>query len=477
MKFHPAEIAKELKAFHFFRSFPDDLLLQVSTLVQFVQFPKGEMILTEGVDNHILYFIRKGMAEVLLAGEVVTILQNPGEVIGEMSVVTEKPASTSIRAGTELECFRIDTRDFNYVPAKEQDHFLHLLYRVYSNILADRLVKTNEKARLFEIANRELHQAQMALEKTGDKSILLVEADKKQLALAKLAMGSTGVRLDTASEIGVAKDLIQNNKYDAIIADETSLDFLHHVHEAKYPGLLVMMMTKDVRSNLPAMKEMRYIDYMMTRDPEDRHLTIRTILTTLTKVLSNDLFGLEKYLTWGVDVQSRVVKSSSEREKLRDELCADLKKRGVRSTILERVNTVTEELLMNAIYDAPADSSGKPLYNHMSRKTEILLDTHLQSNLRYATDGVFLAVSVVDPFGTLTKEIILKYLDGCYNGDSQVNGHEGKGGAGKGLHQIVENSDLTIFNVKRGKKTEVICLFLVEGHKKEPHPSFHYFFV
>lgn len=476
MKLHPAEIAKELKSFHFFRSFPDDLLLQISTLTETKDFNKGDWIVKEGEQNKVLYFIRSGHAEVTLAGEVVAILQTPGEVMGEMSVVTQKPASTSIRASEALSCFIINTDNFSYVPAKEKDHFLHLMYRIYCNILADRLVKTNEKARLFEIANRELHQAQMALNQAGHKNVLLVETDRKQLTLAKVALGSTGVELDTSSEIEGAKKMLDGRVYDAVVADETCLEFLKHAAAQKYDGKLVMMMTKDVTSNLEVMKEMMAIDHLMTRDPEDRQFTIRTILTTLTKVLSEDLFGLEKYLTWGVEVQSRPVRASTEREPLRDEMVAYFKRMGVRSTILERVNAVTEEMLMNAIYDAPTDSRGQALYNHLPRSKPIILDTHLQSKLRYASDGVFLAASVVDPFGALTKDVIYRYLDSCYKGEGNLSEKEGKGGAGRGLHQIVENSDLTIFNVKRGVKTEVICLFYVEGHKKEPRPSFHYFF-
>jgi CRP-like cAMP-binding protein len=477
MKLHPVDIAKELSQYHFFRTFPQELLLQVATLVSAVSFKKGDVILKEGDSNKNLYFLRKGHAEVMLAGEVVALLQNPGEVIGEMSVVTARPVSTSIKAGTDIEAFLIDTDNFNFVSAKEKDHFLHLLYRIYSNILAERLVKTNEKARLFEIANRELHQAQMSLDSAGNKVVLLVESDKKQLALAKVALGSTGVQLDTASDIETAKELLKTNKYDAIIVDKTCLEFLRFAHESKIPSRLIMMTPKNVSSNLSTYKDMSFIDTLMTRDPEDRNFTIRTILTTLSKVLNHELFGLEKYLTWGVEVRAKTVKASTEREALREEMCAYFKKLGVRSTILDRLNTVSEEMLMNAIYDAPTDSKGKPLYNHLPRQTEIILESHLQSNLRYGSDGVFLAISVTDPFGALSKEIIFNYLESCYGGADQPSEHKGKGGAGRGLHQIVENADITIFNVKRGVKTEVICLFYVEGHRKEPEPSFHFFFV
>jgi hypothetical protein len=54
-----------------------------------------------------------------------------------------------------------------------------------------------------------------------------------------------------------------------------------------------------------------------------------------------------------------------------------------------------------------------------------------------------------------------------------------KGGAGRGLHMLIESSDLTIFNVKKQVKTEVIVLFNLEAaaQKREVVPTFHFFFT
>lgn len=72
--------------------------------------------------------------------------------------------------------------------------------------------------------------------------------------------------------------------------------------------------------------------------------------------------------------------------------------------------------------------------------------------------------------------MIVNYLLSCYNGQAgSLN--ENKGGAGRGLHQIIENAEITIFNVKKGVRSEVICLFNIDGQKKEAQPSFHYFFT
>jgi hypothetical protein len=148
---------------------------------------------------------------------------------------------------------------------------------------------------------------------------------------------------------------------------------------------------------------------------------------------------------------------------------------GVRSTFLERVHTVAEEMLMNAIYDAPVDNNGASLYNHLSRSEEINLSEDNAAILRYGTDGVLLAVSVTDPFGTLTKDVLQSYLQKNHLGEGTES--EEKGGAGKGLHMIISNSDFVVFNVRAKQKTEVICFFQLEKNKdEEPQPTFHLFF-
>lgn len=475
MKLHPAEIAKEIKAFYFFKTFSEDLLLQTSAMIHTESFAAGTLILQEGKDNSCLFFLRSGKAEVSLASEVIATLETPGEVFGEMSVITANPTSTAVKAITPVECFVIRSEDFAHVHPKDKDRFQALLYQIYCNVLTDRLLKTNEKARLFEILNRELHEAQQKITKAGGR-VLLVEPDKRQQLPIRMALGGTGVQLDIATSTEEARQHLSVNSYDIVLCEEGCIEILREIYAQKSSRYSVLLTSKDVQGNLKILESNRFVDHIISRDADDRNTTIRYVLTALGKLMNKDLFGLEKYLTWGVEVQKKSVSHSSQREGLREDLYCYFKKMGVRSTVLDRVNTAVEEMLMNAIYDAPVDYQGRSIFNHVSRKKEVQLDTHQQSQLTYASDGVLLAVAVKDPFGSLTKDIIIDYLLSCYSGNAGIMNAD-KGGAGRGLHQIIENADLTVFNVKKGVRTEVICLFNIDGQKRETQPSFHYFFV
>ncbi|WP_413582645.1 cyclic nucleotide-binding domain-containing protein [Bdellovibrio sp. HCB288] len=475
MKMHPADIVQEIKGYSFFKSFSTDLLLQVAAMMHAEVYPSGTVVLKEGQTNRNLYFLRSGKLEISLAGEVLATFDNAGDVWGEMSVITSNPASTSVTAVSEVSCFIIKDEDFAHVHPKDKDRFQALLYQIYCMILTERLIKTNEKARLFEILNRELHEAQNALQRGAGGNVLLIEPDKKQQMPLRMALGSTGVQLDIATDASQALEFLQANKYDVVIGEESCVEVLRQVEEKKLSPNVILLTSHDVQGNLNILLKNRFVKNIISRDAEDKNATIRFVLTALGKLLNKDLFGVDKYLTWGVDIQKKIVTHSSQREKLREDMCAYLKKAGVRTSVVDRVNTVAEEMLMNAIYDAPVDSQGHAIFNHVSRKEEVQLETHQQSVFRYATDGVMAAVAVVDPFGALKKEVIIDYLESCYNGAAGSLNTQ-KGGAGRGLHQIIENSDLTIFNVKQGVRTEVICLFNLDGQKRLAQPSFHYFF-
>ncbi|MCB0351115.1 MAG: hypothetical protein KDD38_08015, partial [Bdellovibrionales bacterium] len=238
---------------------------------------------------------------------------------------------------------------------------------------------------------------------------------------------------------------------------------------------IVYIAAKGVQESLPKLLHFSSLPNIVLVHEDDRAGSIRTIMTTVTKLCSPNIFGLEKYLNVGIDVKELKIEKSSERKMLSEQMVAHLSGLGVRRSVLDSVAQVLEELLMNAIYDAPTDVQGLPVYNKLPRTTPVNLKPAEQGLLRFATDGTLLAVSVQDPFGSLTASIILKYLDSCYGGREGTMQSD-KGGAGRGLHQIIESSTFVVFNVQPKKQTEVIAFFdVVPGKKEASEPMLHYF--
>lgn len=483
MRRHPAEIAQEIIKFPFFQSFDESLLMQVSTMVHEVKFNAGSTLIEAGQISDRIYFLRSGTLLVIVGGEKITEIREAGEVIGEMSVQARTPAIAEIRTQTDCECFMIATDDFASVNPSQKDRLQYLLYKIYSGLLISRLSKTNETAKLYEITARELQEkkreleiltnAQMSFmrgENKNRKTVLLIEPNKKQQNIIKTAVGGAGVNVRIANSEDEAK-MILAEKPDIIFADEGMSSLLKYAFENDYRGEMILLANQKI--NFSNIYSLPFISNILSRNVEDKAETVINVLRTLTKILHKDFFGPEKYLAWGTEFKTQKITSSKERQQIKDEMQANLKKLGVRSAMLDRMLVSAEELMMNAIYDAPTDKEGTPLFIHLPRASEVRLLPEQQPDFTYGCDGNTVSISIRDPFGRLTKEMILKHLESCYNNQAGIH-NEGKGGAGRGLHQIIESSDTTIFNVKANESTEVICLFEIDK-KNDGSPDFQIF--
>lgn len=486
---HPAEIAREIKTYDFFNSFDEPTLLLLATMMNENNYSPGEKILSAGQINNQLYFLRSGKVQVFVDNENVSQIVNIGDIFGEMSVLSGKPVSAELVAEDNVRCFALSAEDLEHVHPSQKDHFQYLLYKIYSVVLSERLKETNKKAKMYESTSRELEKAKRELENVTSAqmsfmrrenlaptaNVLLIESNKKQQNIIKSTVGGTGVHLQIANSIDEAKSMHEQTDFQVIFCDETATEFLEWQKSQKFSGQIVLLHPLDM--NFDLLQSLSFVQNVISRDADNRSATVRAVLTTLSKIIHHDYFGIEKYLSWGAETKEKILSQSEQREPYREEMLEYFKSLGIRSAILDRIKVVAEEIMMNAVYDAPTDTNGKSIFNHLPRTTPVHLNAEQSAKLRYACDGNWIAVSVQDPFGSLTRDTVLQYLKSCYSGQAgSLNA--GKGGAGRGLHQILESSSVTIFNVKNRKKTEVISLIEIDNAARNEgeKPHFQFFF-
>lgn len=369
-------------------------------------------------------------------------------------------------------------------------HGLNKLFKVFSDLVKES--ETSEfpvnKSELIE-AQTELHSLHLflsSLTKAYDsekalksKKILILENTRKNQIIAQMALGGMGLKIDLASEKNQAKTLIDSNKYDLILSGPELIELLSYAKNKDDQTRMIFMTSENIVDYIHYLKLYPFISNVIARNDEDRITTIKNISTTVNKMINQDVFGLEKYLSWGVEVNQATIHGSHERRKLIDKLCNYFNGLKIKKSITKKICTVTEELLMNAIYDAPKDKDGTPLYNSLGRSSTVNLSPEHQGKLRFACDGVLAAVSVEDPFGGLTKNVVFKYLSHyCWNKKDLIQ-QGSKGGAGIGLYMMITTADLIIFNVCKNQKTEVIALFNIDPKtsRQIKRPSFHFFDV
>lgn len=359
---------------------------------------------------------------------------------------------------------------------QELHNHLNALQKVSTPDSMEKIRQIIRGVHLIEEIIRPITSLYLSEKAIQSKRVLLAETNKKQQIIAKMALGGTGVELDIVSEIQEGQQYLENKTYDIICANIEMVELTKQAREQNPQIQSVFMTSEHASTYLPVLDQNPFLYNIVSRNEEDRTFTLKNIITTISKLITNDYFGLEKYLNWGTEVQQYPVVNSATRGKMVEEMESYFTKLGVRRPILKKCAMVVEELLMNAIYDAPVDHEGRHVYNHLSRTEEIELNPEEQGIFRYACDGLLVAVSVEDPFGAFNRETILNYLKSCYEGRAGTL-QEGKGGAGRGLFQIIETSDLVVFNVKPKVRTEVIAIFNIDPNKPKTakSTSFHYF--
>jgi hypothetical protein len=129
----------------------------------------------------------------------------------------------------------------------------------------------------------------------------------------------------------------------------------------------------------------------------------------------------------------------------------------VRRQVRLSIGSVCEELLMNALYDAPADEHGTPIFAEVDLKERLDKLSPRPVSIRYAATENGFAVSVRDRFGRLDKATVLRYIDKCLHSSQQID--RKTYGAGLGIYLIANAATQFVLNVAPGMATEVVCTF------------------
>ncbi|HEY1552407.1 MAG TPA: PEGA domain-containing protein [Kofleriaceae bacterium] len=214
------------------------------------------------------------------------------------------------------------------------------------------------------------------------------------------------------------------------------------------------------RGNLPAV-----VDTMLASDRVAAMMTAesfdpRDLAAVATRTLVGDIFGLEKVTRWGTLVHSQLVGDYQEKSLAISQISEFAETMGVRRKYREAIEQCLDEMLMNALYDAPVDDQGKPIFSEIPIKTRISLRVEQKVVVQYACDGTQFCISVRDAFGTLERSTVLRYLHKCLHSDQQID--RKAGGAGLGLYLMVNSATSVIFNVLPGIATEVACVFALD---------------
>ena len=163
-------------------------------------------------------------------------------------------------------------------------------------------------------------------------------------------------------------------------------------------------------------------------------------------------------LLWGASTVSWRPRSSADRDQTVRAVELVAMRFGIGRRLAGAAADAAHELLMNAMYDAPVDASGRPRYAS-DRRAEIQLQEHEVPTLRLTVDSSHLALDIEDPFGRLPRG---KLFGGILRGRSGAVAERAasvldmtEGGAGLGLFNLFNTAAVLRVEVVPGQRTLV----------------------
>lgn len=158
-------------------------------------------------------------------------------------------------------------------------------------------------------------------------------------------------------------------------------------------------------------------------------------------------------LSWGASWHERTLATTEDRleavEAVRN-FCARLQSSRHAASMAQ----LADELMMNAMFDAPVDEKGHARYSHR-RQERIQLEGRERPVLSFGSDGARIVIAVSDRYGRLARESVFRGLHrGLTTGTMDTSG----GGAGLGLLLVHQAAQVVFFDVVPAQLTQVTAV-------------------
>jgi hypothetical protein len=214
------------------------------------------------------------------------------------------------------------------------------------------------------------------------KRVVAIAAERqlqKKLSAGLMAAGAVVEAVAQVSELSAAHLETELVVYASSGRDDAQLKaLLGRLKDTT--NLVVIIPTADLELTVDLLKEPRVRNVVVADE-----LQAVWISSIATRILHGDVFGVEKTMPWGVRVYSMLVGDYNEKSVAIAAISDFAGAMGVRRKYREGIEQSIDELLMNALYDAPVDQGGKPVFAWSRRRSCSTRVTATRSPSRCAT--------------------------------------------------------------------------------------------
>jgi hypothetical protein len=278
--------------------------------------------------------------------------------------------------------------------------------------------------------------------KKANSNLIVVSEITSEIVFAQAAASGCGLALKAHHSVA---DALSDFSDDSILLVEST--HADKILNRRLPQnrVYLLMLGTDFKSLSPYFGAMPFGSFILRKFAEnaasDGAMFARILNVNFTKNLG--VLGLKFPLE---AIESLTLLKAAQKRAAATAATYFLMECGFNEQLSATIGMAVDEVLMNAILDAPIDTDATDASEFV--RMEIALDEDL------------LGITVSDPHGTLKRQDLLDHLNRSFIGDlGEVRGDESKSGAGLGLTQILKTGGSLLFDVIPGKMSAVTLVF------------------
>jgi len=171
------DILTILKEARLFKQFSDDQLQQLMSFSSVDRFQAGQTIIEQGEKNDKIFILLNGHVSIYTDNEFILNLRRQGDLVGEISVITQQPTTARVIADNVVDLFTISSANIN---KSGQAELKSTVYKLFLDILTEKLTMTTKQVIGYQATTEELVVKKKELADSED-AIQLKEAILQQV--------------------------------------------------------------------------------------------------------------------------------------------------------------------------------------------------------------------------------------------------------------------------------------------------------
>lgn len=186
----------------------------------------------------------------------------------------------------------------------------------------------------------------------------------------------------------------------------------------------------------------------------------------------SNLEGVQSYFPPGTQVKKIPIAKAAHKKAAAEAIHNYITQQGVVPRLATVVTQGLEELLTNALFDAPEDDAGHRVRWKLDRAQDFEMKSGETVEIELAATDAYMAACITDHFGTLKRLTMLQSLNKQYaTGAEDSSAME----SGMGVKGIIESGLSLLYAGTRGKHTKAMLFFQKAASYKEFRQSPQFF--